>query len=103
LNLRFIHAQHHRSLGRIEIKPNDLGELSIELRVAAELEALDPMGLQTVLLPRKSGCRRPPSVLGLRSVTLMTVLEVASGKVHGRCFVISTRSLDAYAAPGVQV
>jgi len=40
-----------RPLGRIQIEPRDVSQLVVELRIGAELEALDPMGLQPVLLP----------------------------------------------------
>src|SRR5262249_7337276 len=52
LDLRFfVHAQHQRAFGWVEIKTHDVGHLLIERRVGAELEVLDPMRLQAVLLP----------------------------------------------------
>jgi hypothetical protein len=52
LTLRlFVHAQHQRTLGRIEIEPDDVAQLRVELRVAAELESLHPVRLQAILLP----------------------------------------------------
>jgi len=52
LNLRFfIHAQHQRSLGRVEIETHDIGQFAVELRVVAEFEGVYPVRLQAVLLP----------------------------------------------------
>ena len=66
LNLRlFVHAQHQRTLRRVQIEPDDVGQLGVELRVAAELEGLDPVRLQPVLLPdAMDGSRRQPDLLG---------------------------------------
>src|SRR5215467_9059297 len=52
LNLRFfIHTQHQRSLGRVEIETHDIGQFAVELRVAAEFKGMYPVRLETVLLP----------------------------------------------------
>src|SRR6516165_3170117 len=52
LNLAlFVHTQHQRSLGRVQVKPDDVSQFAVELRVGTELESLDSMGLQTVLAP----------------------------------------------------
>ena len=71
LNLRlFIHAQHQRPLGRVQIEPNNVGQLAVEVGVGAELEGLDPMRLQTVLAPcdaRWPATSRPPWPAAARS------------------------------------
>ena len=47
-------TQHQGVLGRIQIQPDNGFELFGELRVAAELEGLDPMRFEAVLLPNPS-------------------------------------------------
>ncbi len=47
----FIHAEHHRVLGRVQVEPDDVADLGFQLRVGGELERLDPPGLQAPLLP----------------------------------------------------
>jgi Transposase len=66
LNLRlFVHAQHQRALRRVQIEPDDIGQLGVELRVAAELEGFDPVRLEPILLPDAMDCgRRQPDLLG---------------------------------------
>src|SRR5207244_11713369 len=66
LNLRlFVHAQHQRALRRVQIEPDDIGQLGVELRVAAELEGFDPVRLEPILLPdAMDGGRRQPDLLG---------------------------------------
>jgi hypothetical protein len=52
LNLRFlIHAQHHGTLGRVEIQAADVIDLLDELRVSGELELLLTVRLQAERLP----------------------------------------------------
>ena len=41
-----VDAEHKRTLGRVEIEAYDVAHLVDELRVARQLEALDPMRLQ---------------------------------------------------------
>jgi hypothetical protein len=51
LNLRFfVHAQHQRAFARVEVKPHDIGQLGVKLRIGAELEVLHPVRLQPILL-----------------------------------------------------
>ena len=66
LNLRlFIHARHQRALRRVQIEPDDMGQLGVEPRVAAELEAFDSVRLEPILLPdAMDGGRRQPHLLG---------------------------------------
>ena len=53
LNLALlIDAQHQRLRGRIQIEADDVPQLAHEVRIAAELEGLRPMGLQIVPLAR---------------------------------------------------
>ena len=61
----FIHAQHQGLLRWVQIEPDDIGQLPVELGVAAELEALDPVRLQPVLLPdAMDRGRRKPDLFG---------------------------------------
>ena len=66
LNLRLlVHAQHQRALGGVQIEPDDIGQLCVELRVAAELEGFDPVRLEPILLPdAMNGGRRQPNLFG---------------------------------------
>src|SRR5262245_63309887 len=49
LNLTLlIDAQHERLRGRIQIEADDVSQLAHEIRIPAELERLDAMGLQIV-------------------------------------------------------
>jgi hypothetical protein len=53
LNLRFfIHAQHRRALGRVQVQATDVVDLLDELRVGGELELLLTVRLQRERLPR---------------------------------------------------
>ena len=38
-----VEAQHHCSLGRVQVEPDDIDELLLEGRVVGQLEGLDPM------------------------------------------------------------
>ena len=52
LDLRLlVHAQHQRTLRRIEVEPDDVRHLGFELGVRAELERRRPVRLQVVCLP----------------------------------------------------
>jgi len=52
LNLRlFIHTQHQCAFRRVQIEPDDIGQLGVELRVAAELEGFDPVRLEPGIRP----------------------------------------------------
>ena len=52
LDLRLlVDAEHQRLLRRVQIEPDDVGHLSIEVRIRAELEGFHSMRLQPVLLP----------------------------------------------------
>ncbi len=64
LNLRlFIHVEHQG--GRVEVEPDDVGQLAVELGGAADLEALQPVRLQPVLLPDAiDRVRLQPDLLG---------------------------------------
>ncbi len=44
-----VDRQDDRPLGRVEIQPDDVADLGLELRVGAELERLDPVRLQARL------------------------------------------------------
>lgn len=46
-----IDADHDRVLGRVQVQPDDIGELGFQLRVGGELETLPPPRLQLPLLP----------------------------------------------------
>ena len=46
-----VDAQHQGLVRRIQIQPHDVGQLLDELRVAAQLEGLDPMRLEVVTRP----------------------------------------------------
>ena len=49
LNLGFlIDGQHHRRAGRVQVQPDDVGDLLGESRVTAELERALPMRFQPV-------------------------------------------------------
>ena len=56
-----VHAQHDRSLGRVQVQADDIGELLLKPRVLGQLERLDPVRLQPAsgpdLLDR--GCETP--------------------------------------------
>src|SRR5579875_3746002 len=54
----FVHAQHQRPLGRVQIEPNNVGQLAVELGVGAELEGFHSVRLQPVLLPDAMHARR---------------------------------------------
>ena len=47
-----IQAEHDRAAGRVEIKPNDVGDLLGELRILADLERALPVRLQPGLAPQ---------------------------------------------------
>jgi hypothetical protein len=50
LNLRLlIHAQHDGPVRRVEIQPDDLGDLSLEHRIIRDLEPLRDMRFETEL------------------------------------------------------
>ena len=52
LNLRLlIHAQHDGPVRRVEIQPDDLGDLSLEHRIIRDLEPLREMRLQASFGP----------------------------------------------------
>jgi hypothetical protein len=40
----FIHAEHRRVRGRIQIKPDDVGRLGLEVRIGRAHVAFEPMG-----------------------------------------------------------
>jgi chloramphenicol 3-O phosphotransferase len=44
-----VHAQNHRLLGLIEVEPDDVADLGLQLRPGRELERLAPPGLHPVL------------------------------------------------------
>ena len=44
----FIHAQDHGMLGRVQIQTHHILQLVLEVRILAELEGPDPVGLQTM-------------------------------------------------------
>jgi hypothetical protein len=46
-----IHAQHDRPIRRVEVKPDDFGDLSLEHRIVRDLEPLRDMRLETGLRP----------------------------------------------------
>ena len=48
----FIHTQHQRFVGRVEIQPNDVAHFVDEQRVLRELERLAPMRVQPERTPR---------------------------------------------------
>ena len=50
----FVHAQHHRPLGWVQVQADDVVDLGRELRVGGELEGLCPPGLDAVLAPDAS-------------------------------------------------
>jgi hypothetical protein len=52
-----ITAPHQGVFGRIQIQPHDLSELLDKTGVARDLEALDSMGLQSVLVPHAQNSR----------------------------------------------
>jgi hypothetical protein len=52
LDLRFlIDRQHHRLVGRVQVEPDDVADLGLQLGVGGELERLPPPGLQAPLAP----------------------------------------------------
>ena len=54
LNLRLlVHAQHQRALGQVQVKPGDIGQLEVELGVAAELESLPRWGCSPYFCPMR--------------------------------------------------
>jgi len=72
----FIHAQHQGALGRVQVQGHDIGQLGVELGVAAELEGFDPMRLQTVFLPDPvHGGGRQPNFLSQAPRTPMAVTQ----------------------------
>src|SRR5215213_5331745 len=56
-----IDREHQRMLWRIEIQTNDVLQLLDELRIVAELESADPVGLQTMALPDPADAARTQS------------------------------------------
>ena len=46
-----VHAQHHRSLGRVQVQGDDVADLGVQLRVGGELERRGPPWLQVPLAP----------------------------------------------------
>ncbi len=83
LDLRlFVHAQHQRPFGRVQIEADDVGQFGVEFRVAAELEGLDPVRLQTVLLPdAMHGHEAEADLLGQ---TPRAPMGGVLGRAHGR-------------------
>ena len=53
-----VDAEHNRSFRRIEVKPDNIGDFLLELRVIRDLEALDEMRLQAGLRPDAPDTRR---------------------------------------------
>jgi hypothetical protein len=52
LQLRFlVHAEHHRALGRMQIEPDDVADLALQLGIGGELERLRPPGLHAEAVP----------------------------------------------------
>jgi hypothetical protein len=98
LNLRlFIHARHQLALRRVQIEPDDIGQLGVELRVATELEAFGSVRLEPILLPdartvagdsptclAKRRALQWVAALGLRSVALITACSLAEVIRRGR-------------------
>lgn len=41
-----VHAQHHRPIGRVEVEPDDVDELVLEVLVVRQLEGVDPVRLE---------------------------------------------------------
>ncbi|SDZ20394.1 hypothetical protein SAMN05660209_05019 [Geodermatophilus africanus] len=69
LQLRlFIHAEHHRLLRRMQVEPDDVTDLALQLRVGGELERLRPPGLhaEAVPDPRHRGVRDRRALAGQR-------------------------------------
>jgi hypothetical protein len=54
----FVDAEHNRSLRRIEVKPDNVGDFFLEPRVIRDLEALDEMRFQAGLRPDAPYARR---------------------------------------------
>ena len=93
----FIHAQHQGPLRWVQIEPDDIGQLAVELGVAAELEALDPVPAWspyfcqmrwtvageslTSLASRRA--LQWVAALGLRSVALITACSLAEVMCQG--------------------
>jgi len=46
-----IEAEHHRPLGRVQVQPDDIDELGLELRGVGDLERADLPGLEVVVGP----------------------------------------------------
>ena len=57
----FVHAQHHRRLGRVQVQPGDVADLVHELRVGGHLVLVDEVGLEPERAPylRHSRLRHP--------------------------------------------
>jgi hypothetical protein len=59
LDLRFlIDAQHDSSIRRVEVKPDDIGDLFLEHGVVRDLEAFRDMRLETRFRPNPTDARR---------------------------------------------
>jgi len=54
-----VHAEHQGPLQRIALDVDEIGELGLEAGVCAELEGLNPVGLQAVFLSNPGGRDRP--------------------------------------------
>jgi hypothetical protein len=68
LNLAlFVHAQHKRLLGWIQVKPNYVGRFLKEFRVPRQLECLRPMRLEIVALPDPVDSRFADALSGSQS------------------------------------
>ena len=93
-----IDTEHHRLLGGVQVEADDIGDLLLQLRIGAVLEATGPMGLEIVipqtrstvdlLTPTRSATSRLDqwvSPLGGRPrVELMIFATTCSSWVRGR-------------------
>ncbi len=78
-----IHAQHQRLVRRIEIEPDDVGQLLDQVLVAAELEGLEPRWFKAVLLPDalRRGLAQPLSAVHAAGAPVSCL---GRGSVQGR-------------------
>src|ERR1035437_1847289 len=63
-----IDAEHDRVLRRVEVEPDDVGQLLQEAGIVRQLEGLNPVGLEAMIPPDPvDRIRANPSMLGHRS------------------------------------
>jgi len=65
LDLRFlVDTDHHRAGGRVQVEPDHVAQLGLQLRIGGELERLDPVGLDVPFAPdpRHRGERDPQPI-----------------------------------------